>query len=597
MKRRYQIFISSTYLDLIDERQALQREVLNLGHFPAGMELFPAGDDSAWNTIKKEIESSDYYALIIGGRYGSLDEAGKGYTEKEYEYARSLKKPVIPFLHRNPDNLPRNRVEGNKTSWKRLLQFRKKIEKSHTCVYWTSADELRAQVGIALTAAFDRYPALGWVKANEVFSKEKIANIFKRNDHSEFHEVIDRLILKSENVNRVILIGTGLNVLHHDPFLQDVVDKAADGGMNIEIYLADPRSPAVEMRLVEEELGSFPIQVGKGGLEQRVDAIVKLWEAKKQTDHIVLRFFTHYPTFALLIVDRNYFMYPYGFAKLGNFSPAFRFSKDDSRSETQAVIKFLDEHYQSVKKASLDMYTVMNIRKKKDVSIDKLIPMAVYFIPDQTSSLYQFGVNVLGYDIRKDEISTSKWQDKVGDAKNFGFHMTLCDALYFLNPIQIKEAECNLKLLANSLNRFCLENIQFKLNFPNKNSISLSAYDASGNLEALHCELVQRIYRNAIGSFYTQKQNIANRDNNLERTQLMISRYQAPYILQHFQPHFTLLANVSVEEQPKIKKELEELWNDLGCSNSINVQKLAIMMCPQPDAPWVIQHEIALGQP
>ena len=95
--KRYQIFISSTFRDLIAERQAVLKAVLELNHMPAGMELFPAADDSAWQLIQDVIDGSDYYVLIVGGRYGSLDKEGLGYTEKEYDYAVAMKKPVIPL--------------------------------------------------------------------------------------------------------------------------------------------------------------------------------------------------------------------------------------------------------------------------------------------------------------------------------------------------------------------------------------------------------------------------------------------------------------------------------------------------------------------
>lgn len=75
MDKRYQVFISSTFEDLKEERQAVSKAVLELNHMPAGMELFPASDDKAWQLIKEVIDASDYYVLIIGGRYGSLDEA------------------------------------------------------------------------------------------------------------------------------------------------------------------------------------------------------------------------------------------------------------------------------------------------------------------------------------------------------------------------------------------------------------------------------------------------------------------------------------------------------------------------------------------
>ena len=166
--RRFQVFISSTFRDLIAERQAVLKAVLELDHMPAGMELFPAADDSAWQLIKDVIDSSDYYALIIGGRYGSLDEAGIGYTEKEYDYAVKSKKPVIPFLHANPTELARDKTEADPSAWAKLEAFRQKVEKKHTCVYWTTAEELKARVIVGLTANVKRHPATGWVRADQV---------------------------------------------------------------------------------------------------------------------------------------------------------------------------------------------------------------------------------------------------------------------------------------------------------------------------------------------------------------------------------------------------------------------------------------------
>lgn len=37
------------------------------------------------------LDDCDYYILIVGGRYGSLDDDGTGYTEKEYNYALQKK--------------------------------------------------------------------------------------------------------------------------------------------------------------------------------------------------------------------------------------------------------------------------------------------------------------------------------------------------------------------------------------------------------------------------------------------------------------------------------------------------------------------------
>lgn len=178
MHKRYQVFISSTFRDLIDERQETLKAVLEIDHMPAGMELFPASDDTAWNLIKDVIDASDYYILIIGGRYGSLDEEGISYTEKEYEYAIEMKKPVIPLLHKNPDNLPRDKTETENDAWESLQNFREKVESKHTCVYWENADELKAKVIVGLTTATKRSPGVGWVRTDQVPSRATIEDLY-----------------------------------------------------------------------------------------------------------------------------------------------------------------------------------------------------------------------------------------------------------------------------------------------------------------------------------------------------------------------------------------------------------------------------------
>ena len=93
MDKRYQVFVSSTYNDLIDERKEATQAILKCNCFPAGMELFPASNKKQWNVIKQVIDDSDFYLLILAGRYGSLgvDDFGTkvGYTEMEFDYALS----------------------------------------------------------------------------------------------------------------------------------------------------------------------------------------------------------------------------------------------------------------------------------------------------------------------------------------------------------------------------------------------------------------------------------------------------------------------------------------------------------------------------
>ena len=47
-KRKLQIFLSSTYDDLVDHRLTAMEAILAAGHIPAAMEQFTPGDETAW---------------------------------------------------------------------------------------------------------------------------------------------------------------------------------------------------------------------------------------------------------------------------------------------------------------------------------------------------------------------------------------------------------------------------------------------------------------------------------------------------------------------------------------------------------------------
>lgn len=191
MEKRYQVFISSTFEDLKIERQNVLKAILELDNMPAGMELFPASDSDAWDLIKDVIDASDYYVLVIGGRYGSIDSEGISYTEKEYDYAIEKNKPVIPLLHKKPDNLPRGKTETDPKVWKKLTEFRNKVEENHTCVYWENPDELKSLLIIGLTKTIKKKPAFGWIKADRIPSEDTLKELLElRKKNQELENII-----------------------------------------------------------------------------------------------------------------------------------------------------------------------------------------------------------------------------------------------------------------------------------------------------------------------------------------------------------------------------------------------------------------------
>ncbi|WFP49269.1 DUF4062 domain-containing protein [Methylomonas sp. EFPC3] len=185
MSPRYQIFVSSTFRDLVDERQAVLEAILELGHFPAGMEIFPAADSNAWELIKTVIHDSDYYVLIVGGKYGSTGPDGISYTEMEFNYAVELNKPILAFLHGSPDRLIVEKAEVAAEPRSRLQDFRDKVSERRIYKCWNNKDNLKAAVLSSLAYAIRTKPADGWVRNEGLQNQELLKRLASLQDRYE----------------------------------------------------------------------------------------------------------------------------------------------------------------------------------------------------------------------------------------------------------------------------------------------------------------------------------------------------------------------------------------------------------------------------
>lgn len=165
MDKKHQVFVSSTYVDLLEERKEVIQALLELDCIPVGMELFPASDDDQWTFIKSVIDDCDYYVLILGGRYGSCSDSGVGYTEMECRYALEIGKPIISFVYKDPSQLPVNKTDQDQELSEKLGKFRELVQKK-LCKYWETPAELGGVVGRSLVQLKKRSPAVGWVKAD-----------------------------------------------------------------------------------------------------------------------------------------------------------------------------------------------------------------------------------------------------------------------------------------------------------------------------------------------------------------------------------------------------------------------------------------------
>ena len=169
-EKRYQVFISSTYEDLKEERLAVLNCLLKINCVPVGMELFPSSSTEQFEYIKKLIDSSDYYVVIIAGRYGSLASNEKSYTENEFDYALERGVPVYVFMHEHPENLETKRVKTNQKKKKKLEAFKEKAKTGRLAQFWTTPDNLVNQVVTAMHLAFENMPRTGWIRADKQFT-------------------------------------------------------------------------------------------------------------------------------------------------------------------------------------------------------------------------------------------------------------------------------------------------------------------------------------------------------------------------------------------------------------------------------------------
>lgn len=172
MNKRYQVFISSTYADLKEERSKVIQTIMELDCIPAGMEIFPAIDQEQFEFITKIIDDCDYYILIIGGRYGSLSEEGISYTEMEYDYALEKNIKIIAFIHENPDEISLSKSEKDEELRIKLDKFRNKVRTNRLIKYWNRAEELPGLVALSLSKTIKTYPAVGWIRANATSNPE-----------------------------------------------------------------------------------------------------------------------------------------------------------------------------------------------------------------------------------------------------------------------------------------------------------------------------------------------------------------------------------------------------------------------------------------
>lgn len=280
MKKKLQVFISSTYTDLLPERQAAVEAILRAGHIPAGMELFAAGDKSQMEIIKRWIDDSDVFLLILGGRYGSIEpESGKSYVQIEYEYALSRNKACFAYVIKDDELERRGQQDYEKfretQNRAKLEEFRRTLMNGKLVDLWSNADQLKYSINVSLTGTsltdlLEEKKLRGWVKDEKIdfpsllieynqlrvdnsklqikindYSNLGLTNIYREFLRDSFNEKMEEVTQDSQRSNEIDILQTFAPNLE---FFKETLIECLKKGVNIRVLLSWSKSRAVKLR-------------------------------------------------------------------------------------------------------------------------------------------------------------------------------------------------------------------------------------------------------------------------------------------------------------------------------------------------------------
>lgn len=212
MNKKYQIFISSTYKDLKEERDQAIKAVLEMGHIPVGMEMFSAADEEQWQIIARQIEATDYYVIIVGHRYGSETDEGISYTEKEYDYAKECGVPTLGFVINDKAPWPHDKTDDDSIKKSKLDVFKTKV-KSKPVHFWFNKEDLHGKVSISLIKTMNANPRVGWTRSDEAIGPEITKEISRlstenanlRKEVEKFKKTSDTQVSKAREIANIML--------------------------------------------------------------------------------------------------------------------------------------------------------------------------------------------------------------------------------------------------------------------------------------------------------------------------------------------------------------------------------------------------------
>ena len=137
------LFLSSTYEDLANYRDAVMDVLAHFEIIYKGMEVFGANSQSSLSTCLHNLEASDGVVVLIGTRYGSSPPGNElSYTELEINRALDLKKSMFVYeIDEERQPVLARHVEIGPGA-QRLVELRNRLRQQFTVVQFTTPENL-----------------------------------------------------------------------------------------------------------------------------------------------------------------------------------------------------------------------------------------------------------------------------------------------------------------------------------------------------------------------------------------------------------------------------------------------------------------------
>jgi len=186
------VFISSTYLDLIEHRKAVVNALRTMGEEVDHMEIFGARDEEPTKASLDELDKCEVLVGIYAYRYGTVPKGSKdskvSVTEQEYIHATSKKIPILVFVVNEDCDWSPKKMDESLT---KIKKFKAKATKEHTPEYFTSPDNLAAKV----VASIGRL-------AKKLYPKPTVSKSIEAND--DFGSLNDNLVSEDSRFSKLL---------------------------------------------------------------------------------------------------------------------------------------------------------------------------------------------------------------------------------------------------------------------------------------------------------------------------------------------------------------------------------------------------------